>query len=386
MFELLLLMCVAYAGARGVESLAGTANRQYKDKAAEKTVVDLAKSAGKGGKPAPGPTDKGGTFSNAAPRSSAFGGKAAVPLAVAAETGATMWGAVLEGYRNRWPEIRTERRQQMEERAEKRKAEKDATEADKPAKDAADKAEAPESTEVPADAEKEDPAPAAAKTDEALAEAEARIEAAERKAEDARKDAEDARAEAAADKVLAAQKEAREAKEREAAAEERTRLAEERNAAPNGTTSRPHLALVTSTDGADMSTRDPYALIPEIRTLDGLLNALALIKAMCEMRAEEGDVVAADDRAIANRFDEIAGYLASDERQVDPATIAELEQLRETFSLQADAAAKYGTTAQDSAAFSAAAAGAAHKSHGLRAEAIQSSPIEKAATAGYYER
>lgn len=408
MLELLLLMCVAYAGARGVESLTGTTNRQYNDRAAEKTVVDLAKSGGKdgkGGKRAPGPTEKGGTFSSAAPRSSALGGKTAVPLAVLTETGATMWSAALEGYRTRWPEIRAERRQQMAERAQKRKAERDKAETEKKAAGAVAKAGPPpaypptpaEPPKTETDGQKVTPVPDETKppvavppvaVPEPAADAGAeRIEAAEKRAKDAEERARAAEEDAAASKVLAAQKEAREAKEREAAAEERARAAEAsaaeaRTAKP---TERPHLTVVPNPDttGVDMAS-SPHTLIPEIRTLDGLLNALALVRAMAQMRAEEAAAIAGDDLALSNRLDEIEASLAAED--VDAATLADLAELRESIANQSKAAAQYSGTAKDAADIAQAVAEAAKKTHGGIAEAIQSAPIEKAAKAVYYNR
>ncbi|WP_033895129.1 hypothetical protein, partial [Streptomyces anulatus] len=88
MIELLVLIAIAYAGARGVESITNTGDRRLDTKAAEKTVKTVADSSPKGGKSTvkPGPTEPGGTFSAAAPRSATIGGKAAVPLAVLTET------------------------------------------------------------------------------------------------------------------------------------------------------------------------------------------------------------------------------------------------------------------------------------------------------------
>ncbi|MBM7054267.1 hypothetical protein [Streptomyces durocortorensis] len=136
MIELLVLIAIAYAGARGVESITNTGDRRLDTKAAEKTVKTVADKGPKGSSKStvkPGPTDPGGTFSAAAPRSATIGGKAAVPLAVLTETSTVMWKAVGEGYRERWPQIREERRQKMAERAAKRKAEKEAAQVEKEA-------------------------------------------------------------------------------------------------------------------------------------------------------------------------------------------------------------------------------------------------------------
>lgn len=397
MIELLVLIAIAYAGARGVESVAATGDRRQRSKDAELTVADVAASGPKGGstgKKTPGPAEPGGTFSKAAPRSAVAGGKVAVPLAVLTETGSTMWKAVGEGYRERWPEIRAERRHKMAERAARRKVEKEAAEADAKAKAAAAKAGPPplfppkpaEAPIVDAEATAPDGAadvpaqPTAADKDRADA-AEDRADAAERKAEAARKDAEAARSTAATDQVLAAQKAVRDAKEREAEANERARTAEARAPQP---TERPHLTVVpTSKTGVDMAS-SPHTLIPEIRTLDGLLNALALVRAMAEMRADEAAAIAGDDMALSNRLDEIEAGLSADE--VDDATLAQVAELRESIANQSRAAAQYSGTAKDSADMAQAVAESAKKSHGGIAEAIQSAPIEKAAQAGYYNR
>ncbi|MGW0655886.1 hypothetical protein ACWD4T_45285 [Streptomyces umbrinus] len=447
MFELLLLAAIAYAGARGVEKVAGLDNRRYNTAESRTTVEKVAASGSKGGSTtvvkAPGPTEPGGTFSAAAPRSAKVGGKAAVPLAVITETGSTMWKAVGEGYRERWPEIREEHRRKMEKKAEERRRKKAEAAANKKAEEAKAKAGPPPSyppmpTDPPkaddpdpkagdlgakptdpdakdgtaeAKAPEADPkaAPATADTDPApgdgtevpktVAELEReraerekeRAERAEAERDDAKKEAEQARDRAATDKVLAAQKEAREAKERAEAAEERARAAEAKTAEPKpgdpdpeSPAGRRHLAVVPdpSLNGDLMSS--PATVIPEIRTLDGLMNALTLTKAMCEMRSEEAIAIADDDKALSDRLDQIEAEMA--ELEVDPKTRQEVDTLRESIRTQSQAAATYGSAAKDAGDFAAAAAAAAYKSHGGIAEAVQSSPIEQAAQAGYYER
>lgn len=127
----------------------------------------------------------------------------------------------------------------------------------------------------------------------------------------------------------------------------------------------------------------PSTVIPEIRTLDGLMNALTLANAMCAMRCEEAEAIAADDLALSNRLDAIEAELA--ELEVDDATRGEIAGLRDSIHNQSKAAAAYGAAAKDAADLAMAVAQAAHKSHGGIAEAVQSSPIELAAQAGYYE-
>ncbi|MGW7463835.1 hypothetical protein ACWGJT_03810 [Streptomyces xantholiticus] len=128
----------------------------------------------------------------------------------------------------------------------------------------------------------------------------------------------------------------------------------------------------------------PSLLIPEIRTLDGVMNALALVKAMCEMRAEEAVAIAADDLQLSNRLDAIEAEMA--EMEVDAKTRAEVDALRESIRAQSAAAAQYGGAAKDAGDFAVVAAQAAYKLHGGIAEAVQSSPIDSAAQAGYYNR
>ena len=127
----------------------------------------------------------------------------------------------------------------------------------------------------------------------------------------------------------------------------------------------------------------PNLVIPEIRTLDGLMNALTLTKAMCEMRAEEAIAIADDDKALSDRLDQLEAELA--ELEVDATTRAEIDALREAVHTQSQAAAQYGAAAKDAGDFAIATAEAAHRAHGGIAEAVQSSPIEVAAQAGYYE-
>lgn len=431
MFELLLLVAIAYAGARGVEKVAGVENRRYETPESRKTVEKVAASGSKDGSTttvakAPAPTEPGGTFSSRAPRSAKVGGKAAYPLAVITETGSTMWKAVGEGYRERWPEIREEHRRKMAVKAEERQRKKEELEAKRKAEEAKAKAgppppyppkpteppktldpdaktDDPEAKEGP-DEPKAAPGPDSASTgvvdgvlDALIKE---RAEAVAR-AEEARKEAEDARGRAATDKVLAAQKEAREAKEREERTEERARKAEasKPESRPEEHTSRPgddsapkpadesagrHLRVVPdpAQNGDFMSS--PASVIPEIRTLDGLMNALTLTKAMCEMRAEEAIAIAADDKALSDRLDQIEAELA--ELEVDDKTRAEIDELRDSIRTQSQAAATYGAAAKDAGDFAMATAAAAYKSHGGIAEAVQSSPVERAAQAGYYDR
>ncbi|UXY33214.1 hypothetical protein [Streptomyces sp. HUAS TT20] len=428
MFELILLIAIAYAGARGVEKVTGTENRRYDTPESRKTVEKVAASGPKDGSTTvvknPGPTEPGGTFSAAAPRSAKVGGAAAYPLAVITETGSTMWKAVGEGYRERWPEIREEHRRKMQVKAEERQRKKEELEAKKKAEEAKAKAGPPppyppKPTEPPKTADpdakaddpdtkeepeetKDSPATAEAGTgipnlpggpyidlNAVLEEAIRQRREAEAKAEEARKEAEHTRDRAATDKVLAAQKEAREAKEREEAAEERARAAEAKAseakpAEPESPAGRRHLAVVPdpAQNGDLMSS--PATVIPEIRTLDGLMNALTLTKAMCEMRSEEALAIAADDKALSDRLDQIEAEMA--DLEVDAKTRAEVDALRESIHTQSQAAAQYGAAAKDAGDFATAAAAAAYKSHGGIAEAVQSSPIEQAAQAGYYDR
>jgi hypothetical protein len=72
--------------------------------------------------------------------------------------------------------------------------------------------------------------------------------------------------------------------------------------------------------------------------------------------------------------------------EVDAKTRQEIDTLREDIHTQSAAAAQYGAAAKDAGDFAVAAAASAYKAHGGIAEAVQSSPIERAAQAGYYDR
>ncbi|MFI8164117.1 hypothetical protein ACIF6I_33545 [Streptomyces microflavus] len=413
MIELLVLIAIAYAGARGVESITSTGDRRLDTTAAEKTVKTVADKGPKGGKSTvkPGPTDPGGTFSAAAPRSAKAGGKAAVPLAVLTETSTVMWKAVGEGYRERWPQIREERRQKMAERAAKRKAEKEAAQAEKEAAEAdkaaaekkrkADEAAAaagppPPFPPPPADP----PIPPVVVTKPVDP-----VEAVD-PTPDGRKEADVVRPYEPVSPIPAP----------DPAPPAAVTVPDPRKPEPamgwpgDGTTKVPtpphphttpapepvpapapeppagprHLTVVpdTAQNGDPMSA--PHAIIPEIRTLDGLMNALTLVRAMCEMRAEEALAIAADDLTLSNRLDQIEAEMA--DMEVDDKTRREVDLLRESIRTQSQAAAQYGGRAKDSGDFATAAAQAAYKAHGGIAEAVQSSPIESAAQAGYYER
>ncbi|CAM5523909.1 MULTISPECIES: hypothetical protein [Streptomyces] len=454
--EILLLLAVAYAGARGIEKLTGAPDRRHDSAGARATVEKVAASGPSKTTAAPGPAEPGGTFSAAAPRSSRLGGKAAAIPAAGVETGATMWRAFKEGYTTAWPEARARHRQRMTERAEHRRLERQEKETARKAAEAvaaappkpgypppppfpppaAEKRRRPPEPGFPYPYDDTEHSPARPKSrrdpedwddwgdrrepaepgkwvdpladppaedqrrpgnpvhvittaperTEADRERE-RAEAAEQKAEEARKDAEAARKQAATDKVLAAQKEAREAKERAAAAEARREAAEQRAAEAQKEAQRPRLTVVPDQPPAAQNgdaVPSPSTLIPEIRTLDGLLNAYAVTSAMCQMRAEEAEAIAADDRMLSNRLDQFEAQLA--DLEVDDATRVEIAELRDLIATQSKTAATYAGDAVDSAGIATAVAAAAHKAHGGIAEAVQSSPIEVAAQRGYYER
>lgn len=351
MIELLVLVAIAYAGARGVESILPASDRHPDVPAAKETVAKAAASGPANATKAAGPTDPGGTFSAAAPRSANLGSKAAIPLAVLAETSSTMWKAIGEGYRERWPEIRAERRKQMAARAAKRKADKAAADTVKKAQAAADKAGPPplfppKPTTPPIIPAVPPPSPVlsppAAPTPPG-------------------------HGFNGPHTVLGWPGDG-------------TALIPTQPAPDPGR----HLTAVPdpAQNGDLMSS--PSTVIPEIRTLDGLLNALTLVRAMCEMRAEEALAIAADDLTLSNRLDQIEAEMA--DLEVDDATRAEVDGLRDSIHAQSQAAAQYGGAAKDAADLALATAAAAHKNHGGIAEAVQSSPIEVAAQAGYYNR
>ncbi|MET7713682.1 hypothetical protein [Streptomyces sp. NPDC005407] len=367
--ELLLLIAIAYAGARGVEALTHSTDRRHRNQQAEEAVAAVAASGPKAPpangsrKEKPGPVEPGGTFSAAAPRSAALGGKAAVPLAVVTETGATMWKAVGEGYRQAWPEIRKERRQRMAERARRRQAEKEAAAAQRKADAAVAQAgpppalpprpSVPPTGPVPLD---KDPTPRTPDADQTVPPAEPGF-------------LDPSRYDPDADPSVPPP------------APGFPDPSHEDSTPPPADPVR-HLTVVR-TNGEHLM-GSPHAIIPEIRTLDGLMNALTLTRAMCQMRAEEAEAIAADDLTLSNRLDQIEADLA--ELEVDDATRAEIDALRDSIHAQSQAAAQYGHAAHDAADLALATANAAQISHGGIAEAVQSSPIELAAQAGYYER
>ncbi|MFE9360341.1 hypothetical protein ACFYPB_40590 [Streptomyces olivaceoviridis] len=394
MIELVLLIAIAYAGARGVESIAATSDRRHDTPTARKTVEKVAASGpkGSGEKKPPGPTEPGGTFSAAAPRAAKVGGKAAVPLAVLTETGSTMWKAVLEGYRDQWPQIRAEHRQKMADKAARKKEERAAAEAKKKADEALAKAgpppahppmpaeppQAPDGIPEAADAPDADvttPDTPGESTDPAASIPGPRSAGTAEERADAR--------EATAPPASRPQEVTSWPGDGSARLERHPEPADD-SPADDSPAGRRHLSVVPdpAQNGDPMSS--PSMVIPEIRTLDGLMNALTLTKAMCEMRAEEALAIASDDQQLSNRLDQLEAELA--ELEVDAKTRGEITELRESIQAQSQAAAQYGAAAKDAGDFAVAAAAAAYKSHGGIAEAVQSSPIEKAAQAGYYER
>ncbi|WP_043252649.1 hypothetical protein [Streptomyces vinaceus] len=392
MLELLVLVAIAYAGARGVESITHTGDRRLDTKAAETTVKTVAGSGPKNGggtntnttKPGPaGPAEPGGTFSAAAPRSAKLGGKAAVPLAVLTETSTVIWKAVGEGYRERWPEIRQEHRQKMAERAAKRKAEKEeaAAQAQAAEAEAEEKRKAQEAAAAAGPPPPFPPPPWGAATEKRHD---------ERELEDTRprKDGLIDPFDPAHAPAAATVPDPRAGEAPSWPGDDTTPLPDPHTTPAPDPVSEPaggrHLTVVPDTAQIGESMSAPHAIIPEIRTLDGLMNAFTLVRAMCEMRAEEAMAIAADDLALSTRLDQIEAEMA--EMEVDDKTRREVDLLRESIHAQSRAAAQYGGRAKDSGDFATAAAQAAYKSHGGIAEAVQSSPIESAAQAGYYDR
>ncbi|MFI5905436.1 hypothetical protein [Streptomyces cyaneofuscatus] len=422
MIELLVLIAIAYAGARGVESITNTGDRRLDTTAAEKTVKTVADKGPKGSSKStvkPGPTDPGGTFSAAAPRSAKVGGKAAVPLAVLTETSTVMWKAVGEGYRERWPQIREERRRKMAERAAKRKADKEAAAAEKEAAEEKRKAEeaaaaaGPPPPFPPPPADPPDPAPPADPPVVVTKPADPvdPVEPApvgdwgdwadwDNWGGDKKYEPVSPVPDPDPDPVPPAAATVPDPRKPEPVmgwpGDDTAKVPTPQ---PSHTTPEPepvpapapeppagprHLTVVPDTAQNGDSMSAPHAIIPEIRTLDGLMNAFTLIRAMCEMRAEEALAIAADDLTLSNRLDQIEAEMA--DMEVDDKTRREVDLLRESIRTQSQAAAQYGGRAKDSGDFATAAAQAAYKSHGGIAEAVQSSPIESAAQAGYYER
>lgn len=410
MLGLILLIAVAYAGARGVEKLVGVDDRRFDTPQARQTVAKVAAMKTQP-KPArkPGPTDPGGTFSAMAPRAAAVGGKVAVPLAVLTTTGATMWQASLEGYRQAWPEIRAEHQRKMAERAARRQAEKDAA-ASAPAKPQPVAVVYPPMPTNPPTIGTTPPAPAAqaaAATTKPLvtkASPASWLKPFPSARQPTGRAADDQTIAAVIDEASALVNDASSSSTANGAAAGTVTSLTKNKPDDTPSTTEPTEQPVAGTP-TDTSTNpgpharpsnvvpfptpsgdpmaSPHTAIPEIRTLDGLMNALVMTRAMCEMRAEEAEAIAADDLSLSNRLDALEAEL--DALEVDDGTRGEISALREAVHAQSKAAASYGGAAKDSADLAMAVAAAAHKSHGGIAEAVQSSPIPVAAQAGYYE-
>jgi hypothetical protein len=159
------------------------------------------------------------------------------------------------------------------------------------------------------------------------------------------------------------------------------------NTEPDAPAGPPQLSLIKNSapeSDANLAPTGDIVTIPEVRTLDGLIHALDIIKAVSLMRAEEANAIAADDAQLAAQLDALAADLAG--QKVDAGTLGEVYALRELVASQASTARQYEAAAQNSADMSAGAADSAHKAHGGINEAIQSSPIPAAAEAGYYTR
>ena len=123
--------------------------------------------------------------------------------------------------------------------------------------------------------------------------------------------------------------------------------------------------------------------IGEVRTLGGLLAALAAARDHCTLGAEEGQIVAADDRRLLGQLDAIEAQLT--EQEVDDETRADIAYLRELIAVQTQQALAYAVLAQQSADLAVLVATAADYRHGGIREAVVSSPIDHPATREYYE-
>jgi hypothetical protein len=358
--ELLLLSAIAFAAARGVETMIG--DKRYKSRSSERTVKNAAKT----------PTPAGKGAAPTSPKLAKFGAKAA-KVAARGTTNSRSWGeSWMAGFREAYPEARREAAERLRAKAvEKARREADAKEAGRAAgREAADAAGRGPDPTIGSVPPKPDYPPAFA---DGLLIPQPRHS--ERRGADGSPAPKGAGTEA--------EWERERAKDAEGLAE--TARKDPEDDAPAEDTGRPHLSVVRPTStGRRPENGDAMSAIPEIRTLDGLLNALALIKAMCQMRAEEAEAIAADDLSLSNRLDTITAEL--DDLEVDDATLREIGELRESVHAQSQAAAQYGGAATDAADMAEATAGAASKGHSGIAESVQSSPIEQAAQAGYYNR
>lgn len=334
--ELLLLAAIAYAAARGIEQITDDFQASYKNKVADATVKKAAKNKTTAETVA-AEVKPGGTFSakEAAPRTATFGTKTAAAIAAGVQTGATFRKSYLEGYRDAWPTAREDAQKRQVERAKRRQAEREARLAERRAQTAEQQA---------ADAKNAPPAVIVVAPNEPKTETEAPIV---------------------------------------------TPPAEIQPAPAAAAPAKPALVLLKDPNPNPQPADAPaptgdIVTIPEVRTLDGLIHALDIIKAVSLMRAEEANAIAADDAQLAAQLDALAADLAG--QKVDAGTLGEVYALRELVASQASTARQYEAAAQNAADMSAGAADSAHKAHGGINEAIQSSPIPAAAEAGYYNR
>lgn len=325
--ELILLAAIAYAAARGIESMTANVHAGYHSELAERTAKKVAKTTAKNGGDAARNGVKGTVFdpAAAAPRSATAGTKTAAVIATAVANPATHWRSFIAGYKAAWPTAREEVRDGMAERAAQRAADRANA-----GRDAVKGKAVPPPGSKPASA-----APASG-----------------------------AAAPAGPDLT-------------KAPAASRPPLVIAPSSAPVAG-SRPALSIVQpEPTGESVS-------IPEVRTLDGLMNALAIVKGASLMRAEEAAAIAADDATMAARLDSIEAELAG--LEVDPGTLGGIATLRDLISAQSAAAQEHGVAAQNAADLAAGAADAAQRSHGGINEAVRSAPIQIVAEAGYYNR
>ncbi|MFV8133246.1 hypothetical protein [Streptomyces syringium] len=376
--ELLLLLAIAYAGARGVETITGDAKQRYGSLAHTAAARKVARSKGRRAPLPPGTS----------PRSEALGTKLATGTAHLVAGGASAWSALRDSYLSAWPDARDKADKALVERAKRRHARKEDRRQRKEQRRAAREAarggggpaipplpptpplvpppmppRPPDPPQPPPTPPSPSPAPAPPDGGGGGAPAPAGTGPAVVliKTDHSTHTVHGGRPPLI---VLPGGAEA------PSSATSRT-----------ASTTTPGGSVPRDIIGDSMATLAPFST--EVTNVRDLIGALALIHLAAETNREEAQAIRARSARMIAWLDQINGQIAA--RNVDSKTRAEIKQLAETFVLQGAAGTAYAAAAEASAAMATITAKNVYVRHGKIAEAAEASPIDTPADGVFYK-
>lgn len=123
-------------------------------------------------------------------------------------------------------------------------------------------------------------------------------------------------------------------------------------------------------------------LSAEIGTLRSLTGYLQAVSTVSQINADAAQIIAGQDTKLAGRLDYIAAHLA--DLDVDAATVAEINHLRNLVEVQATTARQCSEQSVHAAEAALVAAHGAHVRHGDIAAAVAEAEVATPAAAAYY--